>query len=53
MMSGRWDERDAEADGSPFHYLVALEAIILGGLLLLGMGMMLSAGLRWLLDLFA
>lgn len=51
-MSRRWDERDREADGSPFPYLVALEAIIIGGLLLLGMGMMLASGVKRLIGLF-
>ncbi|WP_193742851.1 hypothetical protein [Sphingobium bisphenolivorans] len=51
-MSRRWDERDSEADGSPFPYLVALEAIVIGGLVLLGTGMMLASGVRRLIGLF-
>ena len=51
MMPGRWDERDSEAEGSASPYLLALEAIIIGGLLLLGIGMMIASGVRWLISL--
>ena len=51
-MARRWDEKGTEADGPAFPYLVALEVIIIGGLLLLGTGMMLASSLRWLVGLF-
>ncbi|ANI78129.1 hypothetical protein EP837_01717 [Sphingobium sp. EP60837] len=51
-MARRWDEKGTEADGPAFPNLVALEAIIIGGLILLGTGMMLVSGVRWLFGLF-